>query len=413
MKTRRRLLPVLSFALAALMLSTPVSAARSKYFTDIEDNYSWASGAVDRLYEAYVVKGAGNGAYLPESRITRGDFMLMLIRAFRMKGETELNFSDVAQDSYYYEAVLTAKALGIAIGSGGMFSPSDGITRQDAMVLVSRTLAAAGMALSGTGGRAVGEFGDIARISGYAVDAVTEMVESGMIQGNGGLLNPAGGMSRAEMAVFLHRVMDATGMIVEREPFARGVDQETLAVLSLTEDQGSSLRTVLEYIGTSMLECGYAVIDGSPSLTTATNAIYSAVEGGLYKGLSSDLNSITVSNEQMGEIYRSIFAVGDLEKDASGRYLFDASVSGGSVAGNGDTIVFTRRTSSPTALWIQAYHGEGVSGGARVWCALWRAPLPGEEPVYYGRALVCLKSGNGLGGGFLVDSYEIFPESAE
>ncbi|SMC53677.1 S-layer homology domain-containing protein [Papillibacter cinnamivorans] len=410
MRTKRKLLLVLSFALAALILSTPASAVRSKYFNDVGENYSWAADAVDKLYEAYVVQGAGGGMFLPETRITRADFMLMLVRAFDLEGGTEENFSDVSQDSYYCEAVLTAKALGIAKGSGGMFSPSSGITRQDAMVLVSRTLAAVGAYLPETEDATVPEdFSDFDSVYPYALDAVTEMVGGGMIQGSGELLNPEGTMGRAEVATFLYRVMEAAGFLGGNS-FSRGVDKETLAALDLTDSQGSALGTVLEYVGASMLDSGYTVIDGTPSLKTATCVLYSVAEGSLFEGLVTNTDSVTVTDTQLGEIYRSVFAVGDLNKDASGNYQYDASSSGGVVTRTGDAVVFTRRTSLKTTVWVQIYHGEATAEGAKVWCILYASPNTGGDPIYYGRALVFLKSGNGIGGGYLVDSCEIYKD---
>ncbi len=88
-------------------------------FTDVGTGYSWASAAVARLYNKGVVQGTGSALFNPAGTITRGDFMLMVYRAFDLRSGISGNFSDVPEGSYYYNAIAVAKELGIATGSGG------------------------------------------------------------------------------------------------------------------------------------------------------------------------------------------------------------------------------------------------------------------------------------------------------
>lgn len=61
----------------------------------------------------------------------------MLSRAFRFSVSGGDNFKDVPAESYYAQAISSAKALGIAQGgSDGRFNPSASLTREDAMVLL-------------------------------------------------------------------------------------------------------------------------------------------------------------------------------------------------------------------------------------------------------------------------------------
>ena len=55
---------------------------KSAFFSDVTaSSYSWAADSVDFLHYEEVANGS-NGKYNPKSNITRGDFMLMLYRAF-------------------------------------------------------------------------------------------------------------------------------------------------------------------------------------------------------------------------------------------------------------------------------------------------------------------------------------------
>ena len=54
------------------------------------------------------------------------------------------NFADVPESAYYYNAVGSAKAAGIASGDGANFMPEDSITRQDLITLAYRAFLAKG-----------------------------------------------------------------------------------------------------------------------------------------------------------------------------------------------------------------------------------------------------------------------------
>jgi len=188
---------------------TVTLARASKYFTDVTIAYSWASAAIDTLYEKGVVTGVGNNRYNPAGNITRGDFMLMLYRALDLKANTSgtSQFSDVPKGSYYHDAILVAKALGIALGDNNRFRPNEAITRQDAMVLTIRVLNSVGKNLSKGTMADLNSFSDRNQVADYAVEAVATLVKAKLIQGSGGKINPTSNMTRAEMAVFLDRVL--------------------------------------------------------------------------------------------------------------------------------------------------------------------------------------------------------------
>lgn len=180
----------------------------SRYFKDVKKNYSWASYQIDFLYEKGIINGTGNSNYGPAQNITRGDFMLMLYRALDLRGTDRGNFSDVPKDSYYYKAVAVAKALGIAKGNGDKFMPAEGITREDAMVLVDRALTVEGKKLSAGKDSDLSGFKDRKTVSDYAYSSAATLVKAGIIQGSNSNLNPKSPISRAEMAVILYKVLE-------------------------------------------------------------------------------------------------------------------------------------------------------------------------------------------------------------
>lgn len=179
----------------------------SQYFTDM-GSHSWAAAAVDYLYENNITTGTGSGRYQPASAMSRGDFMVMVVRAFGLTSSGGSSFPDVPQGAYYADAVATAKALGIATGyEDGTFKPGNTLSRQEAMVFLQRAFQAAGWYIGDGSQSTLDLYPDGDQVAGYARGAVAAMVEWGILYGKDGLLDPWGALTRAEMAVLLHRAL--------------------------------------------------------------------------------------------------------------------------------------------------------------------------------------------------------------
>lgn len=178
--------------------------AGTEYFSDL-GGYTWAKEAIDYLYDAEIVNGLGNGLFGPGANIKRGDFILMLYRAYGFKADADDNFTDVEPGSHYYEAIAAAKALGIAQGDGASFNPKGSITRQDAMTLIHRTLAVMGIEIDGEA--SLESFSDAEDIADYARAPIAQLVSAQVINGSDGKILPQGYMTRAEMSVALFRAL--------------------------------------------------------------------------------------------------------------------------------------------------------------------------------------------------------------
>lgn len=187
---------------------TVTPSTQSRRFTDM-GGHGWAAPSVDFLYESGVTTGTSAATYGPAANITRGDFILMLYRAFDLNASASGGFPDVPGNSYYAQAIAVAKALGIAQGGDdGRFRPADPLTREDAMVFLYRTLSRTGRTLAEAPASYLNRFSDGGSTSSYAQGSVAALVQAGVIQGdNNGRLNPKGSLTRAEMAVILHRVL--------------------------------------------------------------------------------------------------------------------------------------------------------------------------------------------------------------
>lgn len=182
-------------------------AAESGYFNDMK-SYGWAVSSVDFLRRYGVVTGSTQTTFLPGQAMSRGDFVLMLARAYDLPGAGSASFPDVPANSYYAQAIASARKRGIATGDPlGNFNPKRGLTRQEAAVFLYRTMQADGTAVPGSDYDLL-RFPDADRVAGYAREAMASLAGLGVFQGDGqGRLNPTAPLSRAEMAVILHRAI--------------------------------------------------------------------------------------------------------------------------------------------------------------------------------------------------------------
>ncbi len=189
-----------------ITVSEPAASAN---FDDLGGYSAQMKSAVDYLYNLNVVKGTGDRRYEPGKSIRRGDFCVMLSRAFQFNvGSSVQGFSDVAPESYYAQAVNDMYALGIVAGvGGGKFEPSSTLTRQDAALMVQRALNQAGISVPDGNAAALASYSDQSRVADYAQGAVSGLVQQGLLPTSGGRISPRNDLNRGDMALLLHRAM--------------------------------------------------------------------------------------------------------------------------------------------------------------------------------------------------------------
>ena len=177
-----------------------------KTFSDT-GKYKWAENAIEVMASKGVINGTSNTTYSPANNITRGDFMVLLVKALGLNAKTEGNFDDVAEGSYYYNAVAIAKELGITTGVGdNKFDPKANISRQDMLVLAEKAMRIADKTLLSGSAADIESYSDAAQIAGYAQNSIASMVKEGIITGSENMLNPKQKATRAETAVIIYNL---------------------------------------------------------------------------------------------------------------------------------------------------------------------------------------------------------------
>lgn len=186
---------------------TTTQPSTTETFTDLE-NHAWAKDAIYTLKNKGIISGISDTEFAPANNIKRGDFILILTRMLSVNDTFTENFADVPESAYYYNAVGSAKAVGIAQGSGENFMPENSITRQDLITLAYRAFLAKGYITETDDTASLDAFADKDDISDYAGTAMASMVKAGIIQGSNGNVNPKGFATRAEVAVMCARLCE-------------------------------------------------------------------------------------------------------------------------------------------------------------------------------------------------------------
>lgn len=177
-----------------------------KTFKDAEV-YPWAQVPIEVLASKGIINGVSETAFHPEEKITRGDFLLLLMKTLGFTADFNDNFSDVRQSDYYYEALGIAKQLGIANGTdGNIFNATAYISRQDLMVLSARAMRIAGILTHQGSAELIQDFSDQADVAAYALEDIAAMVSEGIVSGDGSLLHPRENATRAETAAIMYRI---------------------------------------------------------------------------------------------------------------------------------------------------------------------------------------------------------------
>ena len=186
-------------------------------FIDVENH--WAKAAVNNMGSRIVVNGIGNGMYYPDQDITRAEFAAIIVRGLGLSlSQKNSLFTDVGTTAWYRSAVQTAYEYGLINGfEDGTFRPNEKITREQAMLIMSKAMIITGLKESATrqsNVEVLREFTDASTVSEWALDGVADSVSSGIISGrNNNLLAPKANITRAEVAMIIQRLLQTSDLI--------------------------------------------------------------------------------------------------------------------------------------------------------------------------------------------------------
>ncbi len=171
----------------------------------------WAYEAIDYLASNNVIGGYSPTTFGMGAEISRGDFVLMLYRAFN---SPEVNssavdlFLDVSEEDYAATAISWAVEQGIVAGMGdNLFGKEYPITREQAFLIIYRGYQAMNIQLPVTSLSTLSQYQDQHDISSYCLHAAASLTQQGILEDTGNFLYPKASLSREAMAYYIYNML--------------------------------------------------------------------------------------------------------------------------------------------------------------------------------------------------------------
>ncbi len=178
-------------------------------FNDISTS-DWYADAVRWAVDNGVMNGVSGHKFSPNGDTSRAMVATML---WRLEGSPVYagasEFSDVDNEEWYGQAVRWANAEGIVMGDNGKFSPNDPVTREQLATMLYRYAQYKNVDVSVGADTNILSYDDAFSVSTWAMAAMQWACGSGIINGVGSNLAPAGNASRAQVATMLMRYSTA------------------------------------------------------------------------------------------------------------------------------------------------------------------------------------------------------------
>ncbi len=174
-------------------------------FEDVHEG-DWYFNAVNFISARQITIGIGENKFAPMDTLSRAQFLVMIMRAYGIEADEVIasNFSD-AGDTYYSGYLAAAKRLGISYGIGdNMFGPELSISRQDMFTLYYRTMVILDNFVANSEAASLENFGDFDQVSDYAVESIEKLFSEGIISGMDGNLAPLNYSTRAQIAQMIY-----------------------------------------------------------------------------------------------------------------------------------------------------------------------------------------------------------------
>ncbi|WP_300447420.1 S-layer homology domain-containing protein [uncultured Oscillibacter sp.] len=201
-----------SLFLAAVMmvslLAVNAHAANTNKITDYGDAYGhWAYEALTWAVDNGVLVGTSGDKLNPDGYLTRAQMAAMIDRLFGTYKSADISrYTDVPRGIWHHDYIAQAVHMGTFAGySSSRMGPDENITREQAMVVLARTVC-----LPAASQSELARFSDRGQVGAWAADSVAAMAERGYVNGyRDGLLSPKGKITRAEMAQIMCNIFQS------------------------------------------------------------------------------------------------------------------------------------------------------------------------------------------------------------
>ena len=193
---------VLSLGIVLTMMASSMQTFAEDY---LDMPTGWSNAAMTYAVNNGYIKGS-NGKLNPQGLATRAQVASIFARVLKLENKADLgSYTDVNASQWYYDDLAKAVDAGLFKGSDNKLRPNDNITREEVMAIIARAYD-----LSGENGN-LSAFIDGSTVSSWAVNAVSALVENGIVNGSNGKLNPKTNITREEFAQLLYNCENKFG----------------------------------------------------------------------------------------------------------------------------------------------------------------------------------------------------------
>jgi hypothetical protein len=187
-------------------------------FDDVKNH--WGKADVNNIAARLDLAGTGNNTFSPDRNVTRSEFSEIVVLGLGlMRQNAPQNvFPDIPAHVWYRNSVAIATEFDIVRGyDDGNFYGDQQITREQGIAMVARAynLIAPQTSLSEDRiAQLLANYKDGASVSAWARAEVAQLIEAGIVQGNGPqLLSSQSNMTRAETTAMIARLLKTTNLI--------------------------------------------------------------------------------------------------------------------------------------------------------------------------------------------------------
>ncbi len=185
----------------------------------VDSEGHWAESYIDNMGSRMIVEGATDDTFSPESRVTRAEFIVSLVKALGL-GETlyQDGFKDVNSNATYATYVETANEYGlIDYNQSPLFIPDDFIIRSDAFEMIAEAMdiidLSSDLSISEVE-HVLSEFSDIYNMDEAYKKGIADVIAYGIVSGTcNHQLELERELTKAEMATILNQLLVKSNLI--------------------------------------------------------------------------------------------------------------------------------------------------------------------------------------------------------
>lgn len=187
--------------------TAPQPTEQTALFYDVQKEH-WAFEQIEEMTKRGITDGNGDKTFSPDNPVTREQALKLIVNTLSLKCDGSFHpFADVEDNSWYEPFVITCFSAGIVKGvEEHRFGVGEAVSRQDFCVMLLNAMKYREITLPDAASTV---FSDEETIAEYAAGAVNALSAAKIIGGMpDGSFKPLNGMTRAEAAVVLYRVLN-------------------------------------------------------------------------------------------------------------------------------------------------------------------------------------------------------------